>query len=273
LKLSQSVSRLAVSLALAAAWSSAHAQSPKPYVPQEYQAGKDVVWVPTAQTLVDRMLDMAKLTPQDYLVDLGSGDGRTVITAAKRGAKALGVEYNPDMVELSKRNAEKAGVTGKATFVKADIFKTDFSQATVITLFLLPELNLKLRPTILAMKPGTRVVSNSFDMGDWAADQTSETVRGCTTYCNAFLWIVPAKVEGTWATEQGELSLKQRFQAVTGTLKAGNVIAPVKGKLNAAEITFTAGAAQYRGQVSGDAIEGISKTGDKEAPWRATRVK
>jgi SAM-dependent methyltransferase len=270
-----SLARFAVAgLALAAACAPAHAQSAKPYVPKEYQPGKDVVWVPTAQVLVDRMLDMAKVTPSDYVIDLGSGDGRTVITAAKRGAKALGIEYNPDMVALSKKNAEKAGVTDRATFVKADIFQTDFSQATVLTLFLLPELNVKLRPRILAMKPGTRVVSNSFDMGDWAADETSETLgAGCRTYCNAFLWIVPAKVEGTWKTQEGELALKQRFQAITGTLTSGNVTAPVKGKLAGAEIAFSAGAAQYQGKVNADAIAGTRSEGGKETPWRATRVK
>ena len=216
MKLSQSVSRLAVSLALAAAWSSAHAQSAKPYVPQEYQAGKDVVWVPTAQTLVDRMLDMAKLTPQDYLVDLGSGDGRTVITAAKRGAKALGVEYNPDMVELSKRNAEKAGVTGKATFVKADIFKTDFSQATVITLFLLPELNLKLRPTILAMKPGTRVVSNLRHGRLGRRPNQRDRARMPPTATRS----VDRRLVEARGRRAGRAQPEAAVQAVTGTLKA-----------------------------------------------------
>ena len=142
----------------------------KPFEPVSGQAGKDVVWVPTPQALVDRMLDMAKVTPKDYLIDLGSGDGRTVITAAKRGVKATGIEFNPDMVALSRRNAAAAGVTGKATFIQGDIFKSDFSKATVITLFLLPDLNLRLRPTLLDMKPGTRVVSNSFDMGEWEPD-------------------------------------------------------------------------------------------------------
>lgn len=275
MKPSQYSFRLAImGLALAAAASGVHAQPTKQYVPKEYQAGKDVVWVPTAQGLVDRMLDMAKVTPNDYVIDLGSGDGRTVITAAKRGAKALGVEYNPDMVALSKRNAEAAGMAGKVNFVKGDIFQTDFSQATVLTMFLLPEINVKLRPKILAMKPGTRIVTNSFDMGDWTADEVSEVLKtGCQTYCNAFLWIVPAKVEGTWKTEQGDLTFKQRFQAVTGTLKSGNVVAPLTGKLRGTEISFTAGGTQYRGKVNGDAIAGTSKSGERDAPWRATRVK
>ena len=142
----------------------------KPFEPTVGQAGKDVVWVPTPQALVEKMLDLAKVTPQDFLMDLGSGDGRTVITAAKRGLRAQGIEYNPDMVELSKRNATAAGVADKATFVKADLFETDFSKAQVITMFLLPSINLRLRPTILNMKPGTRIVSNSFTMDDWQAD-------------------------------------------------------------------------------------------------------
>ena len=150
----------------------AQAQPAKDYQPEVGQAGKDVVWVPTPQALVDKMLEMAKVTPKDYVIDLGSGDGRTVITAAKRGSKALGIEYNPDMVELSKRNAAKEGVSDKATFMKADLFESDFSQAQVITMFLLPSINLKLRPKILDLKPGTRIVSNSFDMEEWKPDET-----------------------------------------------------------------------------------------------------
>ena len=250
----------------------APAQPAKEYEPKVGQQGKDVIWVPTPQALVDKMLDMAKVTPQDYVVDLGSGDGRTVITAAKRGAKALGIEYNPDMVELSKRNAAKEGIGEKAKFVKADIFETDFSEATVVTLFLLPSLNVRLRPKLLEMKAGTRVVSNSFDMGEWTPDETVEGVEGCTSYCRAHFWIVPAKVAGSWQTAQGELTLAQTFQVVSGTLKSGNVIAPIaNGKLAGDRIAFTAGGTQYSGKVSGNAIEGISKTGASEASWRATR--
>ena len=135
------------------------------------------MWIPTAQALAEKMLNLAQVTPQDYVIDLGSGDGRIVITAAKRGARALGIEYNPDLVALSKRNAAREGVGDKARFIEADIFKSDFTQATVITMFLLPELNLQLRPTILDLKPGTRIVSNSFDMGEWQADQTVAVSR------------------------------------------------------------------------------------------------
>lgn len=251
----------------------AMAQPAPAFEPKVGQRGKDVVWVPTNQQLVDKMLDMAKVTPQDYVVDLGSGDGRTVITAAKRGATAHGIEYNPDMVELSKRNAEKEGVTAKATFEKADIFESDFSKATVITMFLLPSLNIKLRPKLLDMKPGTRLVSNSFDMGDWRADETvSLNGEVCTSHCTAYFWIVPAKVQGTWNTPQGELTLEQTYQDVKGTLKNGNVITPVtEGKLTGDRIAFTAGGTRYTGTVTGKEITGKANSGGKEIDWTATR--
>ena len=188
-----------------------HAAEYEPHVGQD---GKDVVWVPTCQALVDKMLDMAKVTPKDYVIDLGSGDGRTVITAAKRGARALGIEYNPDMIALSKRNAVREGVTDKAQFKEADLFESDFSEATVITMFLLPTINLKLRPKILDLKPGTRIVSNSFTMDDWKADETATVysqTEDCGNYNTAYFWIVPAKVEGTWTLPQGRLTLKQEL--------------------------------------------------------------
>jgi SAM-dependent methyltransferase len=237
------------------------------YQPQVGQDGKDVIWVPTPQALVDKMLDMAKVTPKDYVIDLGSGDGRTVITAAKRGSKALGIEYNPEMVELSKRTAAKEGVADKASFVKADLFESDFSQAQVITMFLLSSINLKLRPKILDLKPGTRIVSNTFDMGDWKADETAN-LPGCSSWCTAHLWIVPAKVEGTWKLTQGELTLKQDFQNISGTLRSGNAEMTVAGKLAGEQISFNAGGTQYNGRVSGNAIEGTAG-GNK---WSATRA-
>ena len=258
-------------LVLSAIAACAYAQTPKAeFQPEVGQQGKDVVWVPSPQELVDKMLDMAKVTPKDFVMDLGSGDGRTVITAAKRGASALGVEYNPDMVALSRRNAEKAGVGGKASFVQADIFKTDLSKATVITMFLLTDLNLKLRPTILTLKPGTRIVSNTFRMGEWEPDQTVEL--GCDTYCTAYLWIVPARVEGSWKGGQGELVLKQDFQKVSGTLKSGNVSAPIsRGSLSGDQIHFMAGGAEYRGRVNGNSIEGTVKSNGKSGAWKASR--
>ena len=228
------------------------------YEPTVGQEGKDVVWVPTPQALVDKMLDMAKLTPNDFVMDLGSGDGRTVITAAKRGARAVGVEYNPQMVELSKRNAQKEGVADRASFMKADLFETDFSKATVITMFLLPDINLKLRPKLLQLKPGTRVVSNSFTMGDWQADETAEvsSSQGCTnSWCTALLWIIPARVAGTHKTPQGEVTFKQQYQMLSGTLRTAQRTVPLEGRVRGEEITFKAGGREYRGRMNGKELQ------------------
>ena len=236
-----------------------------PYEPQVGQAGKDVVWVPTPQVLVEKMLDLAKVTPQDLVIDLGSGDGRTVITAAKRGATAIGVEYNPDMVALSQFNAKEAGVGDKATIVRGDIFEYDFSKANVLTMFLLPSINMKLRPKILDMRPGTRVVTNSFTMEDWEADQTETVTDDCTSWCTAHLWIVPAKVDGTWQMPSGTLTLKQEFQNFTGTLGSTAISG---GKLRGAEIEFTADGQKYTGTVNGNSMKGTSANGQS---WTATR--
>ncbi len=265
-------SSLALVLSLVAAGAQAQ-PAPKPFEPHSGQPGKDVVWVPTPQALVDKMLEIAKVTANDYVMDLGSGDGRTVITAAKRGARATGIEYNPDMVELSKSNAAKEGVAAKANFLKADLFETDFSQATVITMFLLPDINLKLRPTILDLKPGTRIVSNTFTMGEWQDDETAtvDEKNGCSYYCTAHLWIVPAKTEGTWQLPQGELALKQSFQMITGTLKTGGASMQLSnGRLRGDQISFTAGGAHYTGRVNGNTIEGSVKGGGSGS-WSATR--
>lgn len=234
------------------------------YEPQVGQHGKDVIWVPTPQALVDKMLALGKVTPQDTLVDLGSGDGRTVITAARRGTNALGIEYNPDMVELSKRNAQKAGVADKAHFKRADLFETDFSDATVVTMFLLPDINLRLRPKILDMKPGTRIVSNSFTMEDWTADETGNVTEDCTSWCTALLWIVPAKVAGSWQMPQGELKLTQQFQMLQGTLGGATIS---DARLRGEEITFSAGGVKFTGTVSGNTMKGTSSSG----AWSATR--
>jgi hypothetical protein len=245
-------------------------QAFEPHVGQE---GKDVVWVPTSQALVDKMLDIAKVTAQDFLMDLGSGDGRTVISAAKRGARAVGIEYNPDMAELSRRNAAQAGVAERATFQKADLFEVDLSRATVITMFLLPDINLRLRPKILDLKPGTRIVSNTFTMGEWKDDQTGtvEDSVACSYYCTAHFWIVPAKVDGPWQLGQGELVLRQDFQMVTGTLKVGDKNAAVTaGRLRGDQISFKAGESEYSGRVIGNRMEGTVKTGANTANWSAT---
>ena len=244
------------------------------FVPQSGQPGKDVVWVPTPQALVDKMMEMARVTKEDFLIDLGSGDGRTVITAGKRGVKAKGIEYNPDMVALSKKNAEKEGVANQVEFVRGDIFESDFSNATVITLFLLPSLNQRLRPILLDMKPGTRVVSNTFDMGDWPADETARAGGDCTSYCTAHFWMVPAKVNGNWKTPQGELTLEQRYQKVTGTSKGeGGVTSLVSGSLVGDQIVLTVGRSHVSGRVAGDKIEGTIKGEGGDTKWEATRTK
>jgi SAM-dependent methyltransferase len=263
----QAVRLIALSAFVTVVAVTAHAQQQgaKPFEPQVGQAGKDVVWVPTPQALVERMLDMAKVTPQDFLMDLGSGDGRTVIAAAKRGLRAQGVEYNPDMVALSQRNAKEAGVTERATFVKADLFETDFSKAQVITMFLLPSINLRLRPKILDMRPGTRIVSNSFTMENWQPDDTQTLGGDCTSWCTAHLWIVPAKVDGTWQLGQNALALKQEFQVVSGTLGSNAV---TDGKLNGENITFKVGNTTYTGKVDGNSMRGTMNGG---TAWTATK--
>ena len=249
--------RFALALLFAFSSSFAVAQTAtQNYEPSVGQEGKDVVWVPTPQSLVNKMLDMAKLTPQDFHMDLGSGDGRTVITAAKRGARSMGVEYNPDMVELAKRNAAKEGVSNRATFVKADLFETDFSKATVITLFLLPDINLRLRPKILNLKPGTRIVSNTFTMGEWQADETASADNGCeSSWCTALLWYVPAKVAGSYKTELGEVTLKQEFQMLSGTLKTDGKNFALQGKVKGEEISFRAGGKEYKGKLNGKQLQ------------------
>ena len=262
------LSLAAFSLPAAAAAQPAPAAGAADYVPRSGQPGKDVVWVPSPQALVDRMLDMAQVTTRDYLIDLGSGDGRTVITAAKRGVRAHGIEYNPDMVALSRRNALAAGVGRQATFAQGDIFESDFSRATVVTLFLLPALNLRLRPTLLDMKPGTRVVSNSFDMGDWRPDETIDAGGDCVSFCRAHKWIVPAKVQGDWRLGDGALSLKQDFQELSGTLTRGGQALPLTdARMDGAAIAFTAGGQRYTGTVANGRMSGARQDGTR---WTAT---
>ena len=259
---------LAIALSLTLATTGGHAQeADKAFTPYSGQAGKDVVWVPTPQELVNAMLEMANVTSADYVIDLGSGDGRLVITAAKRGAKALGIEYNPDMVELARRSASAEGVSTRANFENADIFESDFSEATVITMFLLSSINLKLRPKILDMKPGTRIVSNTFDMSDWKPDQTRQ-IDGDISWSTAHLWIVPAKVDGTWKFDGGQVDFTQKFQNITGSLTMGNEVTELTGKLNGDKISINAGGREYIGTVSGNEISGTIVGG---GAWRATR--
>ena len=257
---------LALGIVMIASGASAQQTAKEPFEPYSGQPGKDVVWVPTPEVTVNKMLDMAKVTPQDFVVDLGSGDGRTVIAAAKRGARAMGIEYNPDMVKLAQARVKEAGVADRATIVQGDIFESDFSKATVITLFLLPDLNVKLRPTILKMRPGTRVVSNSFRMGEWEPEETV-SVDDCQSWCTVLLWIVPAQVNGTWKTSGGNITFNQTFQMVSGTLGSQPI---TDGKLSGDQITFKVGNAAYTGRVNGNSITGTI-TGGPGGSWTATR--
>jgi hypothetical protein len=243
------------------------------YQPKVGQPGKDVVWVPNPTVMVEKLLDMAKVTSKDYVVDLGSGDGRNVIAAAKRGARAHGIEYNQDLVDLSKKWATKEGVSHRATFAAGDLFKSDFSKATVVILFLLPEMNVKLRPKLLDLKPGTRIVANTFAIGDWTADETVIAADNCEHWCTARLWIVPAKVAGTWKLPQGELILKQNYQTFSGTLNGNNGAMPVTGRLRGDQVVFGAGGTQYTGRVDGNTIEGFARTSGTDSKFRATRMR
>jgi SAM-dependent methyltransferase len=275
------MSRLAFSIATAAiavTLLSAPLRAADEYQPQVGQPGKDVIWVPTPDALVERMLDMAKATPKDFVVDLGSGDGRTVIAAAKRGINALGIEYNPEMVTLSIRNAEKAGVSERAKFVHGDVFASDFSKATVVTMYLLSSLNLKLRPTLLDMKPGTRLVSHAFTMGDWQADETAD-VEGY----RAYLWIVPAKVQGKWQVSipagSFDLALEQSFQQVSGKAAGSGVSSGgiYESSLQGSAISFALADAsgkvmRFKGTVNGDTMQGTAQSvGSAEMRWSARR--
>ncbi len=236
------------------------------FEPQVGQAGKDVIWVPTPDDIVERMLTMAQVTPNDYVVDLGAGDGKIAIAAARKfGAKALGIEYNPEMVKHANANAQAAGVAGnaagKALIRHGDIFASDFSAATVVTMYLLPGLNMKLRPTLLSMRPGTRVVSHSFTMEDWEADEISG-VDGR----RAYFWVVPANVQGTWAFEAAgfktDLALEQSFQKIHGTVKFGPVQAGLReARLRGFHIAFAyvdqSGLRRdFTGRISGGKMEG-----------------
>ena len=278
---SASTIRVALALACTLILAPAAAQKSEDYHPQVGQAGKDVIWVPTPDEVVDRMLTMAQVKPNDIVYDLGAGDGKIAIAAAKKfGARSYGVEYNPEMAKYAQSNAQKAGVAGKATIINGDIFATDFSKATVITMYLLPSLNIKLRPTILQMRPGTRVVSHSFTMDDWMPDETS-SISGR----QAFFWIVPASVNGKWsveltggASEKLDLMIEQRFQKIEGWAQLGQVQAGLRDPmLRGSEIYFMfvdqAGVKRnFAGRVDGGRMEG-SFRGDNgsEGRWTATR--
>jgi len=266
----QTVKRLLVVWCIAvftsSTWAAEAPPAEKSFEPEVGQAGKDVVWVPTPPVLVEKMLDVAKVTPQDFVMDLGSGDGRNIIAAARRGANALGVEYNADMVEYARRQAEKAGVAGKAQFVQGDMYVADISKASVLALFLLPENMNKLVPKFLALKPGSRIVANQFAASGWEPDETGRVDGDCGSWCTWLLYIVPAQVEGRWRLQKGELELEQKFQVVSGTYTVDGVATPItQGKLRGEQITFNVGATQYSGRVNGEAMVGSG--------WNATRLR
>jgi SAM-dependent methyltransferase len=243
------------------------------YEPRMGQPGKDVVWIPSPNDMVEKMLDMAEVTPQDFVIDLGSGDGRNVIGAAKRGARARGIEFNPDLVELSKRAAAAAGVADKAEFVQGDMFAADISKATALVLFLIPSNLEKLAPKFLALKPGTRIVSNTYEIGGgWQPDAT-DRVKLCASWCTAHLYVVPANVAGTWRLPSGELTLTQAFQSVTGMYELDGIRVPVEdGQLRGTDIRFAVNGVEYAGRVNGDAMEGVAKGRTTVTQWRARRV-
>jgi len=261
------IASLMVVLFATCAFAQAPAQPPKaPYEPQVGQGGKDVVWVPTPPALVEKMLDMARVTPDDIVMDLGSGDGRNVIAAARRGATAIGVEYNPDMVDLSRRNAEAAGVSGKATFIEGDMFTADISKATVMALFLLPDNLERLRDTFMNLRPGTRMVLNTFGIPEWDPDER-ETIEGdCVSWCTALLYYVPARVAGAWKTSRGELQLTQMYQVVLGTLTEQGRQVKLTGKLRGTALTLEGDGVSLGAVVDGDRLQGPGLSGSRIAP-------
>ena len=267
--------------------------------PASSQEGRgDVVYVPTPQIVVDEMLRMAKIGPNDFLIDLGSGDGRFVITAAKKfGARGFGVDLDTYLLGIARKNAQIEGVSDRANFVEQNLFETDLSKATVISSYLLPEMNLKLRPRILEMKPGTRVVAHDYHMGSWYPDDqrdipVPEKKVGTAGVSYVYLWYVPAHVAGTWQTQLNvggkdapfEIAFDQLFQILEGSLRAGPQSAPLRGRLIGDQITFTTQPKgspgnlrhDFTGKVTGDTMSGTVRIGEgtaaRQANWSAKLV-
>lgn len=258
--------------------------SEQEFSPEMGDKGKDVIWLPTPDLLMNAMLEMAEVGPGDVFFDLGSGDGRVVIEAAKRGAFSTGIEYERELVKLSRIRAAEQGVAENTVFLQADLFEFDFSEATVISLFLLPDLNLRLRPRLLALKPGTRIISNSFDMGEWEADDQilieyfekenngiSSTVQ--LKKAKAFYWKVPGNVEGKWISDEGELHFTQHFQQISGNFKTETKCFGIKdGKLDGNEISFEIDDNKFIGVVLDNQIYGTITSDKTTRKWIATRV-
>ena len=260
-----------VSVVVGMGMASSHAAD-KAFEPISGQAGKDVVWVPTPPSLVEKMLDLAKVTPRDFVMDLGSGDGRNIIAAARRGARAVGVEFNAEMVEYSQRQAEKAGVAGKAQFVQGDMFEADISQASVLALFLLPDNLSRLVPKFVELKPGSRIVLNTFGIPGWEPDQVEQAESDCGAWCSALLYIVPARAAGEWEFADGRLKLQQTYQVISGSFEANGATVPVsEASLMGERIRFRVNGTEYTGIVKGETMEGQSDAGSNSA-WKARRI-
>lgn len=246
----------------------------KPFTPMAGMPGKDVSWVPVSPVMMNKMMELAKVGPGDVVVDLGSGDGRMVLNAARHGAHGIGVELNADLVKFSRSQAEKEGFADRTRFVTQDLFAFDLNHASVITLFLSSVINMKLRPGILNLKPGTRIVGNTFTMGDWQHDDIVrvDSKPGCNFNCEAYLWVVPARVAGTWQLRNGQLKLEQRFQMLTGTMSAGGSSVPVEGRIRGDQITITAPAVEFTGRIAGMEMGGTVKINGVPNGWHAAFV-
>ena len=261
-----------VSLLLFPLFSLSHVASLAQPAPVLGQPGKDVVWIPSPNDMVEKMLDMAKVTPDDLVVDLGSGDGRNVIAAAKRGARALGVEYDPGLVEVSRRNAAAAGVADRVTIVQGDMFEADISKASVLILFLIPDNLRKLAPKFRGLAPGTRIVSNTYEISGWHPEFSDRTTP-CLTWCVASLYLVPPDVAGTWKIDDAELTLEQDLQLVFGEYSTSGLSVRIEGgRLRGNSISFTLNGVAYEGRVNGDTMEGVAK-GRTTHTWKAVRAK
>jgi SAM-dependent methyltransferase len=259
-----------IMVVLAVACGAANAQN-QPFEPYEGQPGKDVVWVPTPPALVEKMLDMAAVTPRDFVIDLGSGDGRMVIAAAKRGARALGVEYDAEMVALARRNAAAAGVGEAASFVQGDMYEADISRATVLALFLLPVNMNRLAPKFLTLPAGTRIVSNAYRIDGWV-EETVASLDSCFSWCTARLYLVPARVTGAWRLPHAEVRFAQDVHTVSGALvrKDGTEV-QVEGRVRGEELRFTAGGDSYIARVRGGVMTGEAR-GAFSGAFSAVRI-
>ena len=266
-------------LACFAALGSAWADPCKDLAPTRGQSGKDVIWIPTPEPLIDKMLTAAKVTAQDRVFDLGAGDGIIAITAARKfGAQSVGVEFNPKMADYARCKVQEAGMTEKVRIITGDIFVENFSSANVVTLYLLPDLNLRLRPTLLKMKPGTRIVSHAFNMGDWEPDETMSH-----EYARGYFWVVPAQVEGDWmfsGMEGGPMrvSLRQTYQNIGGMFtRASNTQPLVGARLRGEDISFQFSTPDknvhtFTGRVAGDRITGTVNSATLHTPVEAKRL-